>query len=169
MRPALDPRLEAGRVKIGRWGSHAGYGRNGAFAIAGPCGTPLRILATDGLDPEAEGWEHVSVSARRMPNWVEMSFVKGLFWLDEECVVEFHPPRSAYVSNHPNCLHLWRHVWLPVPTPPSYLVGAVSGGELTKAEAAALSDLQETLGRPLTEAEARQLLDRGRPTLVRSD
>lgn len=56
-----------------------------------------------------KGWEHVSVSySNRCPTWEEMCRVKDIFWYDNECVVQFHPPKSEYVNNHPCCLHLWR-------------------------------------------------------------
>lgn len=45
------------------------------------------------------GWEHVSVSLpRRCPTWDEMCLIKDIFWDEEECVVQFHPPRSQYVQ-----------------------------------------------------------------------
>jgi hypothetical protein len=69
-------------------------------------------------------WEHVSVSGnRRVPNWQEMCFVKDLFWAEEECVMQLHPPKSEYVNCHPFCLHLWRSLEQPIPTPNSILVG----------------------------------------------
>jgi hypothetical protein len=76
-------------------------------------------------------WEHVSVSReRRIPNWEEMCFGKRLFWDDDECVVQFHPPKSDYVNCHPRCLHLWRPVGGGFPTPPSMLIGPMSGETL---------------------------------------
>lgn len=84
----------------------------------------LRIVssAAEAGDTLADGWEHVSVSTeRRIPNWTEMCFVKNLFWDEEDCVVQFHPPASRYVNRHPYCLHLWRHASFPLP--PMYLVG----------------------------------------------
>ncbi len=55
------------------------------------------------------GWEHVSVSyPNRYPTWEEMCRIKDMFWNEEECVVQYHPPKSEYVNNHPYCLHLWR-------------------------------------------------------------
>jgi hypothetical protein len=57
-----------------------------------------------------------------------MCFVKDLFWSEHECVVQFHPPRSVYVNNHPFCLHLWHKPNLP--TPPVILVGIKALGEL---------------------------------------
>ena len=117
--------VEAGRIRTGKWGSDPSDGANGAFEIIGPMGATLRIIASDGVDPVAEGWEHVSVSlsSKRCPNWLEMCFVKDLFWSDEETVIQFHPPRSEYVNHHPTTLHLWRQRHGAIATPPSILVG----------------------------------------------
>lgn len=134
MRKQLPEKLEAGRVRTGPAGSSPSWGAYGCFFVHGPCGEQLKIVAS-GADPEdavADGWEHVSVSTRRrIPNWTEMNFVKDLFWSDEECVVQFHPPKSEYVNNHPFVLHLWRHVTHTFPTPPSILVGFKQLGVLT--------------------------------------
>lgn len=91
---------------------------NGVFAI--PTGSEnLIVIASDGM-----GWEHVSVSLRdRTPTWDEMCYVKLLFWGDEDCVIQYHPPKSEYINNHPYCLHLWRPVGLSFPAPPTILVG----------------------------------------------
>lgn len=95
-------------------GGWPGDATNGAFIIDN-----LRIIASDG-----EAWEHVSVStSSRCPTWDEMCFVKGLFWSEEDCVVQFHPPKSEYVNVHPYCLHLWRKVGSEFETPPSLMVG----------------------------------------------
>lgn len=51
-----------------------------------------------------------------------MCHVKDLFWLPEECVVQFHPPRSVYRNLHPFCLHLWRHETYQFPLPEGDLV-----------------------------------------------
>ncbi|WP_431309684.1 DUF7694 domain-containing protein [Bradyrhizobium iriomotense] len=84
------------------------------------------------------GWEHVSVSIpRRCPNWQEMCFVKDLFWDEEECVMQLHPPRSEYVNNNRYCLHLWRPTSRAIPTPPSGLVGIVGIGPSEAARLAA--------------------------------
>lgn len=108
------------RVKVGPFGSSAAAGNNGAAFIYGrPLQPPLKVICSDG-----EGWEHVSVSLpHRCPTWEEMCRVKDLFWGPEDCVIQFHPPRSEYVNNHPYCLHLWRPVNGQVATPPSILVG----------------------------------------------
>ncbi len=71
------------------------------------------------------GWEHVSVAPLNgsMPKWEDMCFVKDMFFGDDEWVVEFHPPKSEYVNNMPNCLHLWKPIDAEMPTPPSILTG----------------------------------------------
>src|SRR5215472_5603082 len=123
MKP-LGDKLEAGRVTAGHFASDPGV-PFGAFIIMGPCGAELRIIASDGVAADiGKGWEHVSVSTeRRPPNWQEMSFVKDLFWHDEETVVQYHPPKSRYVNCHPHCLHLWRHAGHDALLPPMLLVG----------------------------------------------
>ena len=96
-------------------------GNNGAFLIPTTDGSILRILASDG-----EGWEHVSVSieaARRCPSWEQMCFAKDLFWDDEDCVVQYHPPKSQHVNCHPYCLHLWRPLDFDLRLPYKLLVG----------------------------------------------
>ncbi len=84
----------------------------------------LFIIASDASDPSAKDWEHVSVSTQhRTPSWEEMNFVKNLFWEEEDCVVQFHPPKSEYINCAKNCLHLWRYVGFELPRPPKILVG----------------------------------------------
>jgi hypothetical protein len=79
----------------------------------------IRVIASAGA-----GWDHVSVSLEnRTPTWEEMCFIKGLFWDDEDCVVQFHPPKSQWINNHPYCLHLWRVQWGAFPQPSPILVG----------------------------------------------
>lgn len=99
-------------------GLPAGDASNGAFSVPFE-GRALFVIASDG-----GGWEHVSVSLRnRPPTWREMCHIKGLFWDAEDCVLQYHPPKSEYVNNHPNCLHLWRPIGQAVPVPPSIMVG----------------------------------------------
>lgn len=77
----------------------------------------LVIIASD----NDGGWEHVSVSLKhRCPNWDEMCFIKSLFWEDDECVVQFHPPKKEYVNVHPHCLHLWKPKDKSILMPPSF-------------------------------------------------
>lgn len=93
-------------------------GMNGMFLIPHANET-LRVVVSDVYE-----WEHVSVSLKhRCPTWGEMCFIKGVFWDDEEAVVQFHPKKSEYVNYHPYCLHLWKrrgHEWV---TPPKIFVG----------------------------------------------
>lgn len=121
MKTLVPATLEAGRKRDGPFGSDPGD-LYGAFFVMGPKGARLKIFSS-GVDLEF-GWEHVSVSIEhRTPNWAEMCFVKDLFWRDDECVVQFHPPKAEYVNYHPNCLHMWKPVGRDVSTPPSILVG----------------------------------------------
>lgn len=89
----------------------------------------LIVIATDGDDGLLNsGWEHVSVhgeTARGIftPTWSQMCYIKDLFWDEEDCVVQFHPPKSQYVNHHKNCLHLWRKTNENWPTPPKILIG----------------------------------------------
>ena len=67
------------------------------------------IAAWNEVAIDGKPLEHVSVSlARRCPTWDEMSMIKDIFWEDEECVIQFHPPKSEYINWHPYCLHMWR-------------------------------------------------------------
>ena len=97
----------------------------GMFLISGRAanGRSLKVIAADG---EETGWEHVSVSLNDHPNscpsWAEMCAVKNLFWDASECIVQFHPAESDYVNVHNGCLHMWRCVNVPFPTPPTICV-----------------------------------------------
>ncbi len=127
MRKIVTEVLIRGRVRHGKYGSDDSYGLNGAFLINGPNKTRLRIIASDGTDPDAQNWEHVSVStADRAPTWDEMCFVKDLFWTDDEAVLQFHPPKQSYVNYHPHCLHMWRHRQKQIELPPTILVGPMT-------------------------------------------
>lgn len=99
-----------------------GEGLCGFFIIKSPCDNNcfLAIQSSDG-----EGWDHISVSTnrKRCPNWDEMSYVKDLFFKDNETVVQFHPKKSEYVNNANNCLHLWRNQNKEIELPPSILTG----------------------------------------------
>jgi hypothetical protein len=115
------------RLRRGQNGSSDDYGNNGFFIIPHYRISfyELRCMVSDG-----EGWEHVSVTvgqegkqATRCPTWDEMCFVKALFWKEDECVIEYHPPKREYVSCHPFCLHLWKPIGIDLPLPPSEFVG----------------------------------------------
>ncbi len=94
----------------------------GAFFIPSPTDSKRKLMvvcAHMGVDE----WEHVSVSLpNRCPNWAEMSYIKELFWGEDETVVQFHPKKSEYVNNMPTCLHLWKHRD-GHQLPPTFLVG----------------------------------------------
>ena len=95
----------------------------GAFAIPGKFGTLRVISSGSDLYPDAEGWEHVSVSyTNGTPSWEDMDKVKRLFWKDEETVVQFHPAESAKINQHPHTLHLWKPVNSNYVLPPAILV-----------------------------------------------
>jgi len=112
---------EKHRIKVGPLKSNSEYGNNGAFQFYFN-GIQFRVIASDG-----ELWEHVSVSlnVRRTPTWAEMCHVKNLFWDSDDCVVQYHPPKSEYVNNHTYCLHLWRPIGAEIQRPPSYMVGVI--------------------------------------------
>ncbi len=60
---------------------------------------------------DTHGWDHVSVTIlneERCPTWEEMCWVKGLFFLPNECAIQYHPSQDNYVNCHPYCLHLWK-------------------------------------------------------------
>jgi len=119
----MSPSIERFRIISGDWASPTGSDY-GAFLIPGPCRRELRVIASLGDANEDIPWEHVSVSLpNRCPNWDEMDFIKNLFWDGEEAVMQLHPPRSAWINNHPYCLHLWRPMDGKIPLPPSIAVG----------------------------------------------
>ena len=108
-------------------GSDDRHGNNGFFIIPHYriFNYEIRIQASDGM-----GWEHVSVSvadkrkdAKRCPTWEEMCWVKDLFWSEQDVVIQYHPAKSEYVSQHPFVLHLWRPVGVTLPTPDKIMVG----------------------------------------------
>lgn len=121
------------RVRAGQLRSELPtHGLNGAFMIPNPklgSSLTLRVIASDGAG--LIDWEHVSVSLKmRCPTWEEMCYVKGLFWDDEDAVMQLHPPRSDWVNNHQFCLHLWRPLKQSIPLPDSLLVGYKQVGVL---------------------------------------
>jgi hypothetical protein len=112
------------RLRSGTLGSSKLDGNNGAFVVKSRFRDALLIvIASDGF-----GWEHVSVhvetpdGASHIPTWDEMCQVKDLFWNRDACVVQYHPPRAAYINKHSETLHLWRPVHVEMPRPWEYLV-----------------------------------------------
>lgn len=91
------------------------------------------------------GWEHVSVAPlnrRIVPSWDFMCKVKDMFFNPEEWAVQFHPAKSEYVNNLPNCLHLWRSLNEPQPIPPSILTG-IKDGQIKEEIAELIEQLSE--------------------------
>jgi hypothetical protein len=109
-------RLDMTNTPIG-WN---GDGTCGMFAFPSPIdGQSLRAQASS-----TDGWDHVSVSRKsRVPNWIEMEFIKRKFFRDDETAVEYHVPPSEHINYHPNCLHLWRCQTQEFPRPPDWMVG----------------------------------------------
>lgn len=115
-------------VERGRDGGVKGRGY-GSFLLVHPdTGRTLRVIASDAAGWADDGmpgepWEHVSVSARLgVPRWEEMCWIKDLFWGPDEWVIQYHPAAADYVNVHPNVLHLWKPVAVPIPTPPKVCV-----------------------------------------------
>lgn len=129
MRKIIPVQLEMGRFRHPIAGI-MGSGLTGAFLIEFNA-NKLRAIASESESVEcaigmedSKGWEHVSVSLRnRCPNWDEMSYVKDLFWAEDETVVQYHPKKSEYVNCHPYVLHMWRNVQFEFRLPPSIFVG----------------------------------------------
>lgn len=71
----------------------------------------------------AHGWDHVSVSrhSKRLPNWIEMDYVKRLLFEDHEVVMQLHVPPKDHI-NIAEVLHLWRPQKDEIPLPPKELV-----------------------------------------------
>ena len=122
-----NEKLEKYRVKTGEWETNPNEGMHGLFFIPNHSAhhPPLKVISSGCGD--GTNREHVSVSLpNRTPSWEEMCKIKDLFWGEEETVIQFHPPRSEYVNNHPYCLHLWKKEGENMETPPSILTGIKS-------------------------------------------
>lgn len=113
-----------------RWADRPGFpptkpGDDYGFFVIPSGSSRLLAMVSCGAG-EGEGWDHVSVSVfgeKRCPTWDEMCRIKGLFWGDDEWVVQYHPAASDYVNVHKFCLHLWRPFDGKMPRPPSWMVG----------------------------------------------
>lgn len=107
-------------------GSDDSIGTCGAFRIIWRVHDKciLWVIASDG-----QGWEHVSVHGTTgrgefTPSWDQMCFIKDLFWDEDDCVIQYHPPKSEYVNKHKNTLHLWRQSGKnSISLPPKVLIG----------------------------------------------
>jgi hypothetical protein len=109
------------RVREGMFASNDSDGCNGYFCLM--IGSErVKVIASDG-----EGWKHVSVSLHdkpnTVPNYKTMCEVRHLFYEDTDWVVQFNPPKSEFINDHPGCLHLWKSLDEKMPTPPSWMVG----------------------------------------------
>lgn len=103
-------------------------GNNGAFSFHLKAGNEKAHREFFAIASDGAGWEHVSVSLPdRCPTWEELCAVKNLFWDEDDCVMQLHPPKSDYVNNHSYCLHLWRPIGIEIPVPPSWMVGVKVG------------------------------------------
>lgn len=102
---------EAELYRVGPPGDH----KNGAFAFR----DGLFVICSDG-----EGWEHVSVSRKsRTPSYEDMTRIKGMFWHEDDCVMQLFVPVADHVNYHEHCLHMWRPLNAEIPRPPSIMVG----------------------------------------------
>lgn len=115
-------------------GYESSYGSDyGFFEIPHhPTGVRLRCIVSSASAGEEIGhdwaWDHVSVSLpNRCPNWPEMSFIRSIFFGDDETVMQLHVPVSEHLNLHPHCLHLWRPALVEIPRPPSEMVGVAGG------------------------------------------
>lgn len=100
-----NQRIEKDRMANGEFASDISCGNNGAFRIYCPLTKKvLFVIVSDG-----EGWDHVSVSMKnRTPAWIEMCFIKDIFWSKDEVVIQYHPREVDYINVHEHCLHMWR-------------------------------------------------------------
>lgn len=121
------------RIRVrGPFYSDETFGNNGMFNLPHQEHPKQRyiVIASDG-----KGWEHVSVhvgksdGSERTPTWDEMCYIKSVFWDEEDCVVQYHPRRSEYITAHSHTLHLWRPTGQVLPEPPSILIGAKTMAE----------------------------------------
>lgn len=108
---------------------------DGGYGVLFRCGKRFAsVIWSDG-----GGWEHVSICPFKRsytPSWDDMCQLKDMFFKEDEIVVQYHPAKSEYVNNMPNCLHLWRSMNSTFPMPPSIMVGVKQGQSRAEIEAA---------------------------------
>ena len=122
----LEEIKASGRVLIG---DVTDDGFSGEIHIPSFTGT---VIASTGA-----GWDHVSVcpyKKRIIPSWEDMCMVKDIFFYDSEAAIQIHPPKSEYVNNMPNCLHLWKCNYKEMVLPPAILVGIPKNMKLSEIE-----------------------------------
>ena len=130
MRAVFSERVERGRELVGAAASARGE-RWGRFFVRTNDGVELTVFVSESCN--VIPFDHVSVSTRkRCPTWEEMCWVKSLFFEDEETVMQLHPPKSEWISDHPTCLHLWRPTKEEIPRPPNAAVGFGIGEEANR-------------------------------------
>ena len=116
---SLEELKKEGRLLIGHTSIDGGSGE-----VHMPSWKGSVIWSFDG------GWEHVSVAPRQRritPSWDDMCRLKDMFFHEDEYAIEFHPAKSEYANNLPNCLHLWRYTEGEMPVPNSLMVGLKKG------------------------------------------
>lgn len=121
MRKPFPELIEQGRVRSGPYGTQPGETVGAFFVVCPRTKCELKIIVGDDrLFP----WEHVSVSLeKRTPSWKELTWVKDQFFEDDECCVQYFPPKADYVNVHENVLHIWRATGLvQIPMPPKACV-----------------------------------------------
>ncbi len=121
MRKHPTPMIESTRILFGPMRSTRADGVNGAFSPRRwTKGKPRRLIV---IASDAGGWEHVSASLDdRCPTWEEMCWIKAQFWREDETVIQFHPPKFAYVNDCQFTLHLWRQPAFDGMLPPRSMV-----------------------------------------------
>lgn len=157
LRTLENYRLRTARI-MELFGSH-GDNLTGAFGIKSPVDAkPLLVIASSGLCDDSDGWDHVSVShPRRIPNWIEMEYVKRLLFADDECCVQFHVPVQDHINCHPRCLHIWRKIGYKFPRPPSIMVGPNPEAIATNHETETMNGKKETpQGEEVQKAESQK-------------
>ena len=98
---ALRKIRRSGKIHVDRADINGG---SGILAVNGWKGTVI-------WGTNEDGWEHVSVSPFNhdiTPDWKDLCDIKGIFWDEEEEVLQFFPKKSQYVNIQKNCLHMWR-------------------------------------------------------------
>lgn len=118
------------RIRHGVMASDETYGNNGAFSFSVGMFRCTAIASDKGMPTgkDRSEWEHVSVRTDYgTPDWPTMAAVKAMFWGPDDVVMQLHPAESDYVNFHPDVLHLWRPVGKRIPTPPTAMVGPVTG------------------------------------------
>jgi len=90
-----------------------------AYQMPSPkSGDLMQVIVSNG-----GGWDHVSVSLKhRCPNWIEMEYVKRMFFYERETAMQLHVAHNEHINCHPNCLHIWRPQNEPIPLPPGWMV-----------------------------------------------